>query len=92
MSIVRRRIRVRGRVQGVGFRYFVASVGRNLDLLGSVRNEVDGDVSIEVQGEAPAVEQFLVHVRRGPALARVTECSVADLPPGDDLAAFAIER
>ena len=92
MSLVRKRIRVGGRVQGVGFRYFTSSIGRNLGLVGQVRNEPDGAVSIDVEGDPAAVEQFLVQVRQGPALARVTTCEVEDLPPGSGLSAFGIER
>lgn len=92
MTRVRKRIRVGGRVQGVGFRYFTSSIGRNLGLVGQVRNEPEGTVLIEVEGDPVAVEQFLVHVRQGPALARVATCEIEDLPPGSGLSAFEIDR
>lgn len=92
MTLVRKRILVGGRVQGVGFRYFTSSVGRNLGLVGQVRNEPDGTVLIEVEGDPIAVEQFLLQVQQGPALARVTTCEVEDLPPGSGLSAFEIAR
>ena len=92
MTLVRKRILVGGRVHGVGFRYFTSSVGRNLGLVGQVRNEPDGTVLIEVEGDPIAVEQFLLQVQQGPALARVTTCEVEDLPPGSGLSAFEIAR
>ena len=92
-AAVRRRIRVAGRVQGVGFRYFVQSVARNLGVVGWVRNEPDGSVLAEAQGAAPAVEAFLGHVRQGPAHAHVTDAAVTELPCREPAeTAFTIER
>ena len=65
------RIRLRGRVQGVGFRYFVRGVARELGVAGRVRNLPDGDVEIEVAGEAEKVEELKAWVRRGPPGAAV---------------------
>jgi acylphosphatase len=90
--IVRRRIRVEGRVQGVGFRYFASSIARNLGLKGFVRNEPDGAVVCEAQGPRALVEQLVAQVRRGPAHARVLRCEVAELEPRDDATDFAIDR
>jgi len=64
---------VRGRVQGVGFRYFVQRSATSLRLSGWVRNLRDGDVETEVEGPRDSLEQFLGELRRGPALARVLE-------------------
>jgi acylphosphatase len=63
--------RVHGRVQGVGFRATTVQVARNLDLAGWVRNLVTGDVELEAEGPAPALEQLLVFLRQGPRGARV---------------------
>ena len=90
---VARRYLISGRVQGVGFRYFVQSVARNLQVVGWVRNEPDGAVLAEAQGAAPAVEAFLAHVRQGPAHALVTEAAVTELPCREPAeGAFTIER
>jgi acylphosphatase len=65
---------VRGRVQGVGFRYFVVRrAGEGLALAGWVRNRPDGSVEIEAEGDRSALEDFVEAVRRGPGGARVTE-------------------
>lgn len=74
------RVQVFGRVQGVGFRYFTQSVGRNLGLAGYVRNEPDGSVTAEAEGEAATVEQFLLQVGQGPAHAAVERVTVEELP------------
>jgi len=64
---------IRGRVQGVGFRYFAEHVALANGLSGWVRNRWNGDVETEVEGPREAVEEYLRQVRRGPALARVME-------------------
>lgn len=58
-----------GRVQGVGFRWFVADRARALDLAGWVRNEPDGTVSGEAQGDFSRLEALreALEAGRGPA-------------------------
>ncbi len=70
------RVRVRGRVQGVGFRYFVLSAGRALALAGVVRNLPDGDVEIEAQGDRERLLELLERARAGPLSARVDDVEV----------------
>lgn len=78
----RHAFRVTGRVQGVGFRYFVARVARSLALAGAVRNEPDGSVVAMVAGADPeALESFREGLRRGPGGARVD--GVEPVPPDD---------
>lgn len=60
------RLRLRGRVQGVGYRWFARGVARELGLVGRVRNLRDGSVEIEVAGEPERVETFKARVRQGP--------------------------
>jgi len=61
----RRRIHVlyTGRVQGVGFRYTVKTVARGYEVVGVVRNLLDGRVELEAEGEADELEAFLVAIR-----------------------------
>lgn len=73
----RRTIRVEGRVQGVGFRAGAAREARRLGLAGFARNEADGSVAIEVEGEAAALEAFVAWCRVGPSAARVERVEVA---------------
>lgn len=62
---------VRGRVQGVGFRYFVRERARALRLAGWVRNLPDGCVEVFAQGEDAALERLRAALRAGPPGARV---------------------
>lgn len=61
---VREAVVFEGRVQGVGFRATAASIARDLDLEGWVRNEPDGTVRCEVQGPSGSIEAFLSRLRR----------------------------
>jgi acylphosphatase len=62
---------VRGRVQGVGFRWFVMREARHLGVLGFVSNLPDGSVEVVAQGSAEMVGALGRALARGPALARV---------------------
>ena len=76
----RRAITVIGRVQGVGFRFYASDCARRYSLTGWVRNTSEGSVAIEVQGPALFIDSFIAEIREGPALARVRELQVADVP------------
>ena len=77
--VARRAIRVRGAVQGVGFRPFVWRLAHELALSGWVRNDPSG-VAIEVQGHADILERFLVRLaREAPALARIDAIETREL-------------
>jgi acylphosphatase len=74
----RRRLEVtlHGRVQGVGFRYFVRQEAVRLGLSGWVSNEPDGSVRVVAEGSAPALEQLQRVLRDGPSGARVENLDV----------------
>lgn len=72
------RIVVEGRVQGVGFRMFVAREAGRLHLAGWVRNRRDGAVEIVAAGPSAAVEQLAAAARRGPSGARVDAFRLED--------------
>jgi acylphosphatase len=63
---------VEGRVQGVGFRYFVAEQAMGKGIVGWVRNRWDGSVEVMAEGERSALEKFLSEIRRGPRSAFVS--------------------
>jgi acylphosphatase len=69
---------VSGRVQGVGFRYFVLRHARSLGLRGYVRNLPDGRVEFLLQGVPDAVAGMIDQIRSGPAYARVDDLSLTD--------------
>ena len=73
---------VRGRVQGVGFRYFVLRRATRLGLGGWVANERDGTLRFVAQGNPEAVDELVEAVRQGPRGARVEAVDINRLPPG----------
>jgi acylphosphatase len=81
---------IRGRVQGVGFRYFAWAEGRALDLEGWVANESDGSVRCIAEGPRDALEAFLVQLEAGPAGAIVERVTATWGPASGSLGAFGI--
>lgn len=79
-DVVTLRARVRGRVQGVGFRYFVRDAARRLGLCGYVRNEYDGSVYTVASGPRGTLERLLADLKRGPSMAWVEGVDVEWLP------------
>ena len=63
---------IRGRVQGVGYRYYMALEAQRLGLTGWVRNRRDGSVEAVVQGPAAAIEAMRGWVAQGPPSAQVS--------------------
>jgi acylphosphatase len=79
--IIARRFLVRGRVQGVGFRYFAEERARLEGIGGYVRNLPDGGVEALAEGDAEAVTRFERALRRGPVGARVEGVETETLEP-----------
>jgi acylphosphatase len=79
------RFRVQGRVQGVGFRWFVMRECSRLQLAGYVRNLADG--SVEVVARGPDAELTLLEraLSRGPSMARIDSVEKHDLSHESDL-------
>jgi acylphosphatase len=75
-----RRYLVRGRVQGVGFRYFTQAAAARAGIGGWVRNNADGTVEIAASGEPAALATLEADIRRGPPGARVDRVDVSDTP------------
>jgi acylphosphatase len=69
--LIRRRLIVRGRVQGVAFRYATRERARTLGVDGWVRNLPDGAVEAVLEGEPHRVEALMAFCRVGPPAARV---------------------
>ena len=68
---MRMHVVVSGRVQGVGFRWFVREAALELDLAGWVRNRPDGNVEVAADGDDERVTRFRAILREGPANATV---------------------
>ena len=67
---------VKGKVQGVGFRYFTLQRATELRLVGYVRNRLDRSVEVVAEGERQALETLVEHLRAGPRAATVTDVIV----------------
>jgi len=88
-----RRCVVRGRVQGVGFRWFVTRNAEELGVRGAVRNRADGAVEMVLQADDPAsVEAMIDRVRRGPSGSRVQELECEEMEEASRYARFEVVR
>tara|TARA_B100001013_G_scaffold171401_1_gene102808 strand:- start:1835 stop:2101 length:267 start_codon:yes stop_codon:yes gene_type:complete len=77
----RLKITVEGRVQGVFFRDSTRNKATELGILGFVRNQPDGKVYIEAEGECTALERFSQWCQEGPKWARVAKVEIVECPP-----------
>ena len=71
---------IEGRVQGVGFRFFVQRVASDLGLRGTVRNLADGRVEVYAMGEEEALTQLRSQLETGPRLSRVEKIEEREAP------------
>ena len=90
--LVARRYLIRGRVQRVGFRFFVLDAAQREGVRGLVRNLADGRVEVVAEGDAEAVFHFELAVRRGPLGARVDDVETDMLDPSGRFVAFSVTR
>ena len=73
-------IRVYGKVQNVGFRYYTAKTAQQFDIKGFVKNMTDGTVFIEAEGMDADLETFIGWCRQGPQWSRVDRLEIQDIP------------
>jgi acylphosphatase len=83
---------VSGRVQGVGFRYFVRFEAARFGLTGWVCNLPDGNVELEAQGTESAVDSFLREIEKGTPLSHVVEVRSFEMPLDGIEAGFEIRH
>jgi acylphosphatase len=86
-----RRYIVRGRVQGVGFRWFVDFEARQLGLSGWVRNREDGTVEVLAMGTEEQLGCLRQKLQKGPRAARVDVVLESTAEPVEGLTTFGIE-
>lgn len=79
-----RRFVVRGRVQGVGFRWFVVREAARLAVSGWTRNLPDGSVEVVAAGEDTALDALCRRLGEGPPSSRVAGVTVTDAPQDED--------
>jgi acylphosphatase len=87
MAIARRFI-IRGRVQGVGYRYFAIRAAADCGVVGTVRNLPDGTVEVVAEGSPDAIAAFREKLKRGPSYARVTSVEEIEIQPTGRYAGF----
>ena len=83
-------LRVAGRVQGVGFRYFIVSRAEQLGLVGYARNLPDGDVEVWAEGAPEALEALREAAALGPRSAHVESVSVQEAGPTGSFHCFGV--
>ena len=86
-----RRYLVRGRVQGVGFRWFVEREAQRLGITGWVRNTFDGEVEVLATGTAEQLTLLRERLQTGPRAARVDQVTESEAHPGKGSKTFRIE-
>jgi acylphosphatase len=90
-SMFARRFLVRGRVQGVGFRWFVEQQAHLLGISGWVRNNADGAVEVLAQGTREQIKNLQAQLQKGPRAARVDQVEESEVPLSPGLKTFRIE-
>jgi acylphosphatase len=78
--LVRKRLRITGRVQGVAFRASTVTTARVLGLAGWVANRADGSVEAVAEGNEAEITAFIRWCHHGPPAARVDHVAVTDEP------------
>ena len=83
-------MKITGKVQGVGFRYFVLRQAQELGINGWVSNKSNGNVEAFAQGEKADLEQFIAKVKEGPSFSRVEDVSLNWVNEADHYFGFEI--
>jgi len=84
------KVKVTGKVQHVGFRYFVRTAAKRLGITGWVKNDNDGSVQVLAEGESESLRVFIRSLQVGPSLARVENLDIAWTDPSLNSAEFEI--
>jgi len=90
-AVEARRFLVRGRVQGVGFRWFVEREAHILGISGWVRNNANGTVEVLAQGTSDQLSGLHSRLRQGPRAARVDSVEASEARPSPNISSFRIE-
>lgn len=88
---VKGHLRIRGRVQGVGYRYFTHEAAMQLGLRGYVRNLWNGDVEVVVEGPRALIDRLIQMLWEGPSMARVDDISI-DWDEARGFTGFSVRR
>ncbi len=91
MADARARITIKGRVQGVGYRYFAEEKARKQELRGYVMNLPDGNVETVVEGGKSNIEEYVNELKTGPPMSRVTDVNIVWEPYQGSFTDFGVE-
>jgi acylphosphatase len=82
--------KIKGRVQGVAFRYYALRSAHGLGVKGTIQNLYNGDVEVYAQGDEDSVKRFEVFLHSGPPAARVETVSKEEVQQNDLYTGFEI--
>lgn len=85
------KIRISGRIQRTGYRWFIVELARDLKLLGTVEFTENGDLLIHVQGEDKTVEEFVNKLKTPPPPVHVREFTIEETKPDSKLKSFTVK-
>ena len=86
------KLRITGRVQGVGFRAAAQAQAQQIGVSGFVRNEADGSVYLEATGTTTQLQQLVDWARKGPPMATVHQVEVEKDDAAHDFEGFTIRQ
>jgi acylphosphatase len=90
--MVSKRVFYEGRVQGVGFRYTVRSLATGYEVVGWVKNLIDGRVELEVQGDADEVDAFLEAILDSQLRYHISRFVAKEIPAKSGVKGFEIRH
>jgi acylphosphatase len=90
--MVAKRVLYEGRVHGVGFRFSVKSIATGYDVVGCVKNLIDGRVELEAQGEETEVDEFLAAILDSHLRRHISRFVVHEIPLKSGIKGFAIRH
>jgi acylphosphatase len=82
---------IKGRVQGVGYRYYAQHSAAALGITGYVRNQPDGAVEIVAEGDEEALNELVNVLRKGPSFAFVEDVEVRKMPAEGTFTHFGVK-
>ena len=91
-DLVQIHVLIEGRVQGVGFRYFILEKARGLEVTGWVRNTFDDKVEVLAEGFKDQIAVFLEELKKGPRQALITKFIVETNDPCSKFAGFSMRN
>lgn len=90
-NMVRAYLKLTGRVQGVAFRYYARSMASRLGVKGWIRNMINGDVEVMIEGNKESVNRMIEWCKEGPRMAYVEDVTLSWLPYSGEFLDFNIK-